>query len=147
MLCCRYMKKSKSALIFIAVALLGFATAAYFFIVEDYELMPAEVVAMMEAQADFILLDVRRPDEYADMHLRDARLLPVEELSPEALAQIGLGEDMKDEEIVIYCRSGMRSQTAYEEMKSFGYKNLKVVTGGMMLWQAEDLPYTETSEE
>jgi len=94
----------------------------------------------------FILLDVRTPEEYAEIHLENALLLPVQELSQESLASIGLGADMKDKEIIIYCRSGSRSQTAYNIMESLGYTNIKSVAGGMIHWEEDRYPLTESGE-
>jgi len=110
----------------------------------EYEIAPAQVVARVEDDKDVVLLDVRTPEEYAEIHLEGARLLPVQELSAGTLAEIGLGEDAKDKEIIIYCRSGARSKTAYDIMKSLGYTNIKSVAGGMIHWQEDNYPLTET---
>ncbi|MEX0931074.1 MAG: DUF1573 domain-containing protein, partial [Candidatus Paceibacterota bacterium] len=82
--------------------------------------------------------------EYEEVHLENALLLPVQELSAQSLADIGLGEDAKDKEIIIYCRSGARSKTAYDIMKSLGYTNIKSVSGGMIHWEEDNYPFTET---
>ena len=78
--------------------------------------------------------------------MENSLLLPVGELSANTLAGIGLGEDAKDKEIVIYCRSGARSKQAYDIMDSLGYTNIKSVSGGMVHWQEDNYPYTETGE-
>ena len=67
----------------------------------------------------------------------------MQELSQESLAGIGLGEDAKNKEIIIYCRSGARSKTAYDIMKSLGYTNIKSVSGGMIHWEEDKYPFTE----
>ncbi len=107
-----------------------------------FEIYPGDVVNKIKNNEDIILLDVRRPDEYETVHLEDARLLPVEELSVQTLETIGLGADMKDKEIILYCRSGARSQVAYNIMTSLGYTNLKSIQGGMIHWQEDGYPYT-----
>jgi rhodanese-related sulfurtransferase len=113
-------------------------------IVESYEISPAEVVDKIQDNADTILLDVRTPEEYAEIHLENALLLPVETLSMQTLSDIGLGEDAKNKEIIIYCRSGSRSKQAYDIMTSLGFTNLKSVSGGMVHWQEDGYPFTET---
>ena len=110
----------------------------------DFEISPAEVVRKVQGGEDVILLDVRTPEEYEEVHLENALLLPVQNLSQETLDEIGLGEDMKDKEIIIYCRSGARSQTAYNIMESLGYTNIKSVGGGMIHWQEDQYPLTES---
>jgi len=111
-----------------------------------YEIAPAEVVAKVEKNEDIVLLDVRTPEEYAEIHLEGAELLPVQQLSAGTLAEIGLGEDAKGKEIIIYCRSGARSKTAYDIMKSLGYTNLKSVNGGIVHWQEDNYPLTVTGD-
>ena len=111
-----------------------------------YEIAPVEVVAKVEKNEDIVLLDVRTPEEYAEIHLEGAELLPVQQLSAGTLAEIGLGEDAKDKEIIIYCRSGARSKTAYDIMKSLGYTNLKSVNGGIVHWQEDNYPLTVTGD-
>ncbi len=109
-----------------------------------HEISPGDVVKKVQSKEDFVLLDVRTLEEYEEMHLENALLLPVQELSQETLTRIGLGEDAKDKEIVLYCRSGARSQTAYNVMKSLGYTNIKSVAGGMIHWQEDQYPLTES---
>lgn len=109
-----------------------------------HEISPSDVVKKVQSNDNVVLLDVRTPEEYEEIHLENALLLPVQELSQQSLEQIGLGEDAKDKEIIIYCRSGARSQTAYNIMESLGYTNIKSVAGGMIHWQEDNYPLTET---
>lgn len=112
--------------------------------VENYEIYPGDVADKIKNGEDIILLDVRTIEEYEEMHLENALLLPVQKLSGQSLSDIGLGEDAKDKEIVIYCRSGSRSKTAYDIMKSLGYTNISSVSGGMIHWEEDNYPFTET---
>lgn len=111
-----------------------------------HEVSPGDVVKKVRSSEDIILLDVRTLEEYKEVHLEDALLLPVQELSQETLASLGLGEAAKDKEIILYCRSGARSQTAYNIMKSLGYTNVKSVAGGMVHWQEDQYPLTESGD-
>lgn len=115
-------------------------------IVEDYEIYPGIVADKIKNKENIILLDVRTLKEYEEIHLKNAILLPVQELSQKSLASIGLGEDAKDKEIIIYCRSGARSKTAYDIMNSLGYTNIKSVAGGMIHWEEDNYPFTETGK-
>lgn len=112
--------------------------------IENYEIYPGDVAKKIKKGEDIVLLDVRTPKEYEEVHLKNALLLPVQELSAQSLAEIGLGENAKDREIIIYCRSGARSKTAYDIMKSLGYTNIKSVAGGMIHWEEDNYPFTET---
>lgn len=115
-------------------------------IVAAHEIYPGIVEEKIKDGEDIILLDVRTPEEYADVHLENALLLPVQELSQQSLTDIGLGADMKDKEIIIYCRSGSRSKTAYNIMESLGYTNIKSVAGGMIHWEEDSYGFTEVGE-
>lgn len=112
--------------------------------VKDYEIYPGIVADKIADGEDIILLDVRTPAEYEEVHLENSLLLPVQELSQQSLNAIGLGENAKDKEIIIYCRSGNRSQTAYNIMESLGYTNIKSVGGGMIHWEEDNYPFTES---
>lgn len=114
--------------------------------VEAFEIYPSDVVKKIAAGEDIILLDVRTPEEYSEVHLENALLLPVQELSQETLTEIGMGENTKGSEIIIYCRSGARSKTAYDIMAALGYTNIKSVAGGMIHWQEDQYPFIETGE-
>lgn len=114
--------------------------------VKDFEIYPSDVSEKIENKEDIVLLDVRTPEEYAEIHLENALLLPVGELSANTLSDIGLGESAKDKEIIIYCRSGAKSKQAYDVMKSLGYTNIKSVAGGMVHWQEDNYPFTEVGE-
>ncbi len=111
---------------------------------KSFEISPSEVVRKKQAGSDAILLDVRTLEEYEEIHLEDAVLLPVQEMTQESLTAIGLGIDAKDKEIILYCRSGARSNTAYNIMESLGYTNIKSVAGGMVHWKEDQYPLTES---
>ena len=114
--------------------------------VASHEIYPGDLVTKIKNNEDVILLDVRTLEEYEEIHLENALLLPVQELSQQTLTEIGLGESAKDKEIVLYCRSGNRSQTAYNIMESLGYTNIKSVAGGMIHWEEDEYPFTESGE-
>lgn len=114
--------------------------------VEAFEIYPGDVAKKIASEENFVLLDVRTPEEYAEVHLKGALLLPVQELSQKTLTAIGLGEDAKDKEIILYCRSGARSKTAYNIMEQLGYTNIKSVAGGMIHWEEDEYPFTESGE-
>ncbi|MFQ5754417.1 MAG: DUF1573 domain-containing protein [bacterium] len=114
--------------------------------VESYEIYPGDVADKIKNGEDIVLLDVRTLEEYEEIHLKGALLLPVQKLSAQTLADIGLGENAKNQEIIIYCRSGARSKTAYDIMKSLGYTNIKSSAGGMIHWEEDNYPFTEVGE-
>lgn len=77
------------------------------------------------------LLDVREDAERAEYNIGGTHL-PLGKLQSMQLEDI---EDWKDDEIVIYCRSGNRSGIATSLLQQLGYKNPVNLTGGMLAWQ------------
>ncbi len=84
------------------------------------------------------LIDVREPDEFAELRTPLSRNLPLSELNdPQCITKLGLP---KSEPIYFICRSGLRSARACEIFAQHGYQHLYNVSGGMLAWQAGLLP-------
>ncbi|MHA1194734.1 MAG: rhodanese-like domain-containing protein [Promethearchaeota archaeon] len=85
-----------------------------------------------------LILDVRIPQEYygLDGHIKGARLFPLGELIKNANKL----EQFKDEEIVMVCYSGARSMMAARLLVKAGFKDVRNLTGGMMLWNRKGYP-------
>ena len=62
---------------------------------------------------NYIIVDVRTPDEYNEGHLKDAINIPVDEIEENIFD--------KTKTILVYCRSGNRSKTAYNSLTKMGY--------------------------
>ena len=91
-----------------------------------------EAVKMMKNEKNYIILDVRRPDEYAEGHIPGAINVPNEEI---ATAEISEFPD-KSQMILVYCRSGRRSKEASEKLVKLGYTNI-VEFGGIQEYKGE----------
>lgn len=98
-----------------------------------------ELKTKIENKEDFILLDARTDPEFQQGHIKNAILIPYDEI---AERHEELKAD-KDSKIVVYCRSGNRSEVASEILTKLGYTNVENVTGGINEW--EDYGY-ELSE-
>jgi phage shock protein E len=81
----------------------------------------------MDRKEDFLLLDVRTPQENASYSIAGSYLLPVQELSTR------VGELPKNKEIVVYCRIGNRSAFAASYLSRLGY-TVKNLEGGILSW-------------
>jgi rhodanese-related sulfurtransferase len=90
-------------------------------------------VALIKEHA--LLLDVRTPAEYQEMHINGAVLHPLSELNLEHIKQLLHGKS----EGVVVCRSGSRARQASEKLLSAGLSNLKVLEGGVAAWEAAGL--------
>ena len=77
------------------------------------------------------LIDCREPHEYAEFNL-GGKLVPLGKIQTMQTEDI---DDLKDDEVIIYCRSGNRSGMACMVLDQMGFKNTVNVTGGVLAWQ------------
>ena len=91
-----------------------------------------EAVKMMKNEKNYIILDVRRPDEYAKGHIPGAINVPNEEIGSAEISEL----PDKSQLILVYCRSGRRSKEASEKLVKLGYTNI-VEFGGIQDWKGE----------
>ena len=91
-----------------------------------------EAIAIMESESDYIILDVRTTEEFADKHIPDAINIPNETIGTEDIPEL----PDKDQLILVYCRSGNRSKQASDKLVGLGYTNI-VEFGGINDWPGE----------
>ena len=91
-----------------------------------------EAIAMMEAESDYIILDVRTPEEFSEKHIPGAINVANETIGSKEIPEL----PDKDQLILVYCRSGNRSKQASEKLVALGYTNI-VEFGGINDWQGE----------
>ncbi len=92
----------------------------------------SEAVTRMENEDGYILLDVRRPDEFAAGHIPNAINVPNESIGDAEIAAL----PDKDQLIFVYCRSGNRSKQASEKLVKLGYTNI-VECGGIQSYNGK----------
>jgi rhodanese-related sulfurtransferase len=90
-----------------------------------------EVKARLDAGERLNLVDVREPHENAEFNIGGV-LIPLGRIQGMQVEEI---EDLRGEEVICYCRSGMRSMQACMILEQMGFSNVKNLNGGMMLWQ------------
>ena len=91
-----------------------------------------EAVDMMAKENGYIILDVRRPDEFAEGHIPGAINVANETIGTDEIPEL----PDKDQLIMVYCRSGRRSKEAAEKLVKLGYTNI-VEFGGILDWKGE----------
>lgn len=91
-----------------------------------------EAVTMMAQETGYIILDVRRSDEFAAGHIPNAINVPNESIGTSEIPKL----PNKDQLIMVYCRSGRRSKEASEKLVKLGYTNV-VEFGGILDWKGE----------
>ena len=87
-------------------------------------------------QGKTLLLDVRDPAEFAAGHMRDARNIPLKELS----TRIGELDKFKARNVIVVCASGMQSSRATGALRGAGFASVVSLSGGLTAWQAQGLP-------
>ena len=91
-----------------------------------------EAVTMMAQETGYIILDVRRPEEYAAGHIPNAINVPNESIGTSDIPEL----PDKNQLIMVYCRSGRRSKEASAKLVKLGYTNI-VEFGGILDWKGE----------
>ena len=91
----------------------------------------AEVRSRLEAGENLNLVDVREADENAEFNIGGI-LLPLEKIQNLEFDDI---EDLKDQEIIFYCRTGNRSTQACLFLEMTGFSNCKNLAGGLVEWK------------
>lgn len=91
-----------------------------------------EAVTMMAQETGYIILDVRRPDEFAAGHIPNAINVPNESIGTSEIPEL----PDKNQLIMVYCRSGRRSKEASEKLVKLGYTNI-VEFGGILDWKGD----------
>ena len=98
-----------------------------------YEQITAEQAkTIMDTEKDYVIIDTRTEEEFAEGHIENAILIPEYEVADRAEKEL----PDKEQLILVYCRSGRRSKIASEELVKLGYTNVKEF-GGIIDWPYE----------
>ncbi|GBL34458.1 uncharacterized protein YtwF [Filimonas sp.] len=89
-----------------------------------------ELKKRKDAGEELFILDVREPHEYAQTNM-GALLIPLGNVLNMQVDEI---EDWKDKEVIVHCRSGVRSLRACAMLEQIGFTNTKNLTGGILAW-------------
>ena len=126
------MKKLKGLILMITISLSLFGLTAC----QDggnnatYEqITPQQAKEIMDTETDYIIIDARTDEEFAEGHIENAILIPEYEIANRAEKEL----PDKEQLILVYCRSGRRSKIASEELVKLGYTNVKEF-GGIIDW-------------
>ena len=98
-----------------------------------YEQITAEQAkTIMDTEKDYVIIDARTEEEFAEGHIENAILIPEYEIAERAEKEL----PDKDQLVLVYCRSGRRSKIASDELVKLGYTNVKEF-GGIIDWPYE----------
>ncbi len=101
---------------------------------------PLEVTQLIN-RGKSTLLDVRSSAEFAASHLRDAKNIPLPELT-KRIAELG---KIKTRGIIVICETGSRSPSAASLLEKAGFEDVLCLDGGLKAWQAAGLPVAKAT--
>ena len=101
---------------------------------EVNNISPKQAKELMDKAKDVFVLDVRTEEEYKEVHIKDAHLIPIQELEQ------NINKIPEDKKVIVHCAAGKRSARACEILKNKGLKELYNLAGGISKWQAEGYP-------
>ncbi|MBE7065684.1 MAG: rhodanese-like domain-containing protein [Ruminococcaceae bacterium] len=91
-----------------------------------------EAKRIMDTESDYVIIDSRTDEEFAQGHIKGAIMIPEYEIAERAEKEL----PDKNQLILVYCRSGRRSKIAAAELVKLGYTNVKEF-GGIITWPYE----------
>jgi len=95
---------------------------------DDWYIQPLELKNILDSGQKPKIVDVRLPQEYAIARLEDSELIPLANL------EVNLHMLNRDEEIIVLCRSGIRSAQAVKFLREAGFRKVKNLEGGILAW-------------
>src|ERR1017187_3454276 len=103
-----------------------------------------ELNEQLEIDPESVLIDVRRPQEFDQGHVPQARNIPFGSM-PLGQMLAEWSREAEGKPIYFICQSGGRSQHMLDELKHRGFENAQCVAGGMVAWQSMGLPVESKS--
>ncbi len=94
------------------------------------QISASELQARIALNQNVVMLDVREQDEREEYAVDNSLFIPLREL-PERVGEL---EQFRDQELIVYCRSGNRSGQACMFLELSGFTNVVNLTGGMLAW-------------
>jgi rhodanese-related sulfurtransferase len=132
----RKLERPNLTWLWVVLGLLVVAVVA-FFLLQPAASAPSEITvaqAYEKYQQGVFFLDVRTQDEWDQMHIAKSTLIPLDELPNR------LNEVPKDQDVVVICRSGVRSKEGVTVLRNAGYTRVVCMTGGLLAWKAAGYP-------
>lgn len=128
------MVKNRKMIIIVLAFILIIGIAVFVFnnnesVVKNVKISAEEAKEIIDQDSDIIIIDVRSEEEYQTGHIEGAVCIPNEVISD----QIERLLSDKEQEILVYCRSGRRSSQAVDKLLDLGYTNVKDF-GGIIDW-------------
>jgi len=102
----------------------------------DWEVTPREVKQLQDSGEKFAFIDCRLPNEYQITHIEGAKLIPLQQIA-QHMSELNAH---KNEKVIVHCRSGARSMQFTQILRQQGFKDVKSMAGGILLWNKDVNP-------
>jgi adenylyltransferase/sulfurtransferase len=102
----------------------------------DWEVTPREVKSLLDEHKPFVFIDCRLPNEYAITKIDGAKLIPLQEIAQ----RFGELKGHESEKVIVHCKSGGRSMKFAQLLRQNGFKDVKSMAGGILLWNKDVNP-------
>ena len=112
--------------------------------IEIKELNPDEFVEFYKNNSTINVIDVRESWERELEHIQPSKHIPLGEFYDSDITD--LLPQSRSDEIVVYCKAGVRSMDACRVLNELGFERIYNLEGGMMRWRAESMPLTLTGK-
>lgn len=104
----------------------------------DSSITPGAFAELQAGGTKLDVIDVRTPVEFREVHLNDARNVPLDQLDPSDVMQQRSGA--ADSPLYVVCRSGSRGETARQRFQHAGFANVINIEGGTLACEQAGLP-------
>ena len=102
----------------------------------NWEVTPREVKAALDRKEKFVFIDCRLPNEYQITKIEGAELIPLQQLA----THLPRLQKHKDDKVIVHCRSGGRSLQFAQVLRQQGFRDVKSMAGGILLWNKDVNP-------
>ncbi|HTV48552.1 MAG TPA: rhodanese-like domain-containing protein [Phycisphaerae bacterium] len=96
----------------------------------QWEVSPQKARELLQSGQPFLLLDVRRPNEWQTARIDGAKLIPMDQLT----GRLDELSQWREAPVVVHCHHGIRSRKATEWLRQAGFKNVYSMAGGIEAW-------------
>lgn len=100
--------------------------------------VPEVGVADILASEEIIILDARKKDEYEVSHIKNALWVGYDDFKQDRLLEVS-----KNQNIIVYCSVGYRSEKITQKLINLGYTNTSNLYGGLFEWVNQDRPVVD----
>lgn len=106
---------------------------------------PQQLADLINSGKRVTIIDVRNPDEFEKLRIKNAILQPLPGFKPEETLEYLAERGLADHDIYVTCASGVRAKSACQLFAAHGDPAVTLIEGGTLAWYAAGLPVEGTT--